>query len=684
MKRVSKFQIGLIVLFLLFCVRLIHIDADLPPFGVGWYYTADEGTYATLALNVQNFGDMKASSSMLGFTVANHMRTDMIGNGLTVLSMKLFGDNYFGFRLPNFLFVLGAIILLLATIYKIQKRSGMTAGKEMALLGIAAYLTCDFMLHNAAMVWEPTSHRMFFAMLALFFLLDLERKPVLKLYAMVCVTTVSILFVYVTNAFFALPCLVVGMVYISGLKGWKKRISILSGAILCVAVIYAVADIFYRTYWNCTYLDNVISIFSMFSDNASYELASKNGFLEQAIQRTWSFLASTEFLYNLPVFGLFLVQLPWGMRYLRQKRDYLYLFSFFSILGLWLQTIVTEDYIFRKSLLVYPFLIICIVIWLEQNDWSIAWQGKKRTGYFYYAVIAGLMVGIVYYRFYGIADLSNQDFSGGFRITLILFVLCPALLLLCLQFFQGTGGRLKCILCCGCFFACALFNLYQVYKYEWRDVTYTEKEMMVSMASDYGEEYLLGVYSMAYSLYNDIKPVCLAYEEFRSVLEQNPNICFLEMSDWTRAYIRGYLDNVIMEGSPFALQPIIEYDRNYYYLGTRMKVSIYRLADRKTVVDYYREKWAKEGTDGCAYEYYPDIDYPILGGIWEPVYVNINNDIYGRVHADVYGDINGNIYGDVVGTVHGTINGNVYGSVIGTVRDGIHGEVFGEDGTLTE
>ena len=36
---------------------------------------------------------------------------------------------------------------------------------------------------------------------------------------------------------------------------------------------------------------------------------------------------------------------------------------------------------------------------------------------------------------------------------------------------------------------------------------------MVSIGEDVGEEYVLGVYSIAYTLYNDIKPIVNDYEE---------------------------------------------------------------------------------------------------------------------------------------------------------------------------
>lgn len=48
-----------ILLVLLFLLRFLKLDIDLPPWGIVNYQPMDEGQYATMALNEYNYGILR-------------------------------------------------------------------------------------------------------------------------------------------------------------------------------------------------------------------------------------------------------------------------------------------------------------------------------------------------------------------------------------------------------------------------------------------------------------------------------------------------------------------------------------------------------------------------------------------------------------------------------------------------
>ena len=59
------FALVLVFICLLFCLRVFHIDQDLPPWGVVTYQPIDEGQYAAPAINLQTFGVVNAQDALL-------------------------------------------------------------------------------------------------------------------------------------------------------------------------------------------------------------------------------------------------------------------------------------------------------------------------------------------------------------------------------------------------------------------------------------------------------------------------------------------------------------------------------------------------------------------------------------------------------------------------------------------
>ena len=105
--------IAVILVAALYCLRVFNLDQDLPAWGVAFYQPKDEGCYALLAVNEWEYGTIAPENPFAEGTtmlVQEHVRTNLLGNLLEIASFHLFGDNYYGLRMPMVL--LGFVNLL--------------------------------------------------------------------------------------------------------------------------------------------------------------------------------------------------------------------------------------------------------------------------------------------------------------------------------------------------------------------------------------------------------------------------------------------------------------------------------------------------------------------------------------------------------------------------------------------
>ena len=124
-KRIVQ-KIIYVLLFLLFFVRIINIEADIPQTYLVDYSSTDEGIYANLALNLQNWGTLMHPLKVSGITLKHNPQIilDIIGNLVTYVFMYIFGDNYYGFRLGVVFIAFLTVVFIIISIRNLKKNYG--------------------------------------------------------------------------------------------------------------------------------------------------------------------------------------------------------------------------------------------------------------------------------------------------------------------------------------------------------------------------------------------------------------------------------------------------------------------------------------------------------------------------------------------------------------------------------
>ena len=103
--------------------------------------------------------------------------------------------------------------------------------------------------------------------------------------------------------------------------------------------------------------------------------------------------------------------------------------------------------------------------------------------------------------------------------------------------------------------------------------SYTEKEAMLAIGEKVGNEYVYGVYSIAFTLYNDIKPVVNTYNVMGEDIEKTNVKWYLDYSDFS------FPSEVLGSGKKKWIEKE-KYNRNFSTFGTKRDISLYKITKK--------------------------------------------------------------------------------------------------------
>ncbi|MGE7993057.1 glycosyltransferase family 39 protein [Pseudomonas sp. NPDC089554] len=187
-----------ILLMLAFSVsRLYALSADIPIWSISHYSPIDEFYYTPAAFDVVE-GIHSPSGTLLSPPYSAY---NMVEQFITAGSLLLFGDNYFGLRLPS---VLAGMIVLACFYTLILKRFGL----------LSAVLFCTVLISElsftlATRIAEPTIFRMAAAAVILLVFAHKNYTARSHIFMLGIAISIAWLFIYPTNAFLGLFALIV-------------------------------------------------------------------------------------------------------------------------------------------------------------------------------------------------------------------------------------------------------------------------------------------------------------------------------------------------------------------------------------------------------------------------------------------------------------------------------------------
>ena len=561
-----------VLLFLLFFVRIINIEADIPQTYLVDYSSTDEGIYANLALNLQNWGTLMHPLKVSGITLKHNPQIilDIIGNLVTYVFMYIFGDNYYGFRLGVVFIAFLTVVFIIISIRNLKKNYGIK--NYYFEIFTLIFLDTSFIFYSASRVVEPTIFRLFFSAIILWTFVSV-RKNSLKSFLIGFFTTISIFLVYVNNTFLILGILIYILILFF-MKQKKEAIqNIIYGSIGAVSGIL-LSEIYYLAIWGTEAFKNLFEIIKLFNSNANYTIVAENTkvsysfYLFIYIKRVIRFISSNLFFYSLTIFSLVMASLYNVKNFFKSKKKE-YFFCLSMIVALFIQTLVSEDFINRKSIVLLPFIIfICI-------EYLILYQKKEASISLYnvgeiFFIIFCIVVQKIYLPFSGYAGFNTND-----KVITIFYILFPTLI-----FLLSLSMRWSYRLLISMFLIFSLGNLFFIHRYYFRNIYFYDKKMMIAL-NKYENKIILGEYVNGYTLYNDIKTLPITREETKKLMDTGDYYYYFDYSD-----VQSWLD---FEFGRKRLKLVVEYPRSTFNQYGNSNMGIYRVWREPETIWYFRK-----------------------------------------------------------------------------------------------
>lgn len=561
-----------VLLFLLFFVRIINIEADIPQTYLVDYSSTDEGIYANLALNLQNWGTLMHPLKVSGITLKHNPQIilDIIGNLVTYVFMYIFGDNYYGFRLGVVFIAFLTVVFIIISIRNLKKNYGIK--NYYFEIFTLIFLDTSFIFYSASRVVEPTIFRLFFSAIILWTFVSV-RKNSLKSFLIGFFTTISIFLVYVNNTFLILGILIYILILFF-MKQKKEAIqNIIYGSIGAVSGIL-LSEVYYLAIWGTEAFKNLFEIIKLFNSNANYTIVAENTkvsysfYLFIYIKRVIRFISSNLFFYSLTIFSLAMASLYNVKNFFKSKKKE-YFFCLSMIVALFIQTLVSEDFINRKSIVLLPFIIfICI-------EYLILYQKKEASISLYnvgeiFFIIFCIVVQKIYLPFSGYAGFNTND-----KVITIFYILFPTLI-----FLLSLSMRWSYRLLISMFLIFSLGNLFFIHRYYFRNIYFYDKKMMIAL-NKYENKIILGEYVNGYTLYNDIKTLPITREETKKLMDTGDYYYYFDYSD-----VQSWLD---FEFGRKRLKLVVEYPRSTFNQYGNSNMGIYRVWREPETIWYFRK-----------------------------------------------------------------------------------------------
>lgn len=332
------------MVIVLVITRFLFLDQDAPSYMVGGVTQDDEPYYSLGAIGKYNADEGRL---IKGFEQVYGEALLLFNTHITYFSLKIFGNNYWGLRLPAVLISL-MTILLLADILRVLK-----INKNYLLL-ILLYALTDFYFFLFSRFQAPQ----IYAVLAITWVLWLYFKYGLSsnkgLFWIGFFIFFAASFIYMLNLFLlmAFGLLVLRQCY--NQKKLKPLAIFGLGVISCLLL----------------YMGALAAISSSFSDIT--QIVTKHGgglksvpsgvaaVIKDVYSRLIQLPVTNLFRYNLSVLFVFFFAFPYIIYKIVRERDEKHMLYFLFTFALILQAFFSVNYSFKKLIIVFPMVVIVL------------------------------------------------------------------------------------------------------------------------------------------------------------------------------------------------------------------------------------------------------------------------------------------------------------------------------------
>ena len=558
---IKKGSFLIIFLFLvLFIPRIFFLENDLPAFGIGLYQPKDEGRYSMMAIDYYKYNNLYSANGYDIYTPPT-FRANILQNALQIVFFSLCGNNYWGLRLPSCILSFGVVGLLIRIIFcKCKGERNLFPYYKEIILCTLVFLGSSFPFLLASKVAEGSIARMFSISLALWICCENKFNEEERFFMLGLFSVLSIFLIYLSNVTLVLAN--VGLLFYFLLCRrevlWTYVKNILSGVI--VGVIFS--EIYYLKVWKIGAIHNFLISINSFSDRLiPSDTAKRSG-------GSFAFFISNMFFFDFVLLVLFLFGVFLIMIYLRNHINVPMAYTLFIVFAFIFQTLFTNDYNERKSILVLP-AIFCIIYF----SITILFEWRKKNIHdklikesFIISISIALIIELVALfmrkKWHYIDDFETVDL-----IVLVVSAMVQMFLLLIFGFaYSKVQTHIKLFLHIAIILS-LITNIFFDIKYVYQYNIFSEKETMLAIGDEIGDNYVIAPYAIDFCLYNDIKPISNTFLQYRMYILEDDISYLIDYAAGAN------IINILEDGKYYK---VAEYERSIKCMGTYWPIAIFK------------------------------------------------------------------------------------------------------------
>ncbi len=500
-----KLNIALMAIVVaIYFIRVINLDADVLPYSASEYMQPDEGYYAVDAIRIARPEITKAQTQIDDTGLRQwHTSDSWIITVLTALSLKVFGNNYYGLRMGS---VISGLLITLILIYLMNKMRG--EGKGISIWIPVASLLTSYGFLLATRTVEPSIGRSLFLMVFFLAVYTLESKKKYNVFWLGLIATVCVVLSYPTNIFIigACGCLVIieSLINRDTLKAFFNKILVLMGGGISG---YLVGEALYLLIQKRSFLLQSINDVNAQSNSLiSFGL----GVFKDNI---CAYIKHNSLIFTPAILVVLPFAVAWCLYKGIKKNNRIYILCALSIGIHFIQSVFISDFVARKSIVIYPVLLMALYFFLKDMD-----EVKRCFERIKYKVVPGvafvlLYLVIGYFAYRKVCSYPTKLLPSGEKVLLLFFVALQMIGLLIVIAYEKQSVELaKAFMILG-IVVLVIPNVI-MYKIPLFVASKSEKEAMLSIGDCVGKSYVLGGLPYSCCFYNDIIPLSNGYDSY--------------------------------------------------------------------------------------------------------------------------------------------------------------------------
>lgn len=590
--RKHKFLLYIILIGIIYFLRIIYLDQDLPPWGIGYYQPVDEGAYSLLALNYTHYGNinpMEIPGTEYITTTPLQARNNIFGNLLSLAGLELLGNNYYGFRFGYVLLGFANLILYVLILRKLKNNNDNIEYRyRNKLFGVFGLLLLfDFMFFLSSRIVENSSVRLFFNLLITYVWLQKKENYRSRFLLVSFLSVISVFLVYITNIFSVLAIFLC-IVNIYFFKDRKKGLCAMWYSIIGGLLALIISELYYCVVWDSNLIEAFFGVIGLFAESNGYTITSiSENVIKVVLKKFLAYWGSNSLLYNIPIVFVLFALFPLIVKNFIIKVDENITIILYFIFSFMLQTLFVEDCIGRKIIAIYPvFLILTYYILISGNIFLNDFMIQKkviRCFYSIYLFLAFILCAlVVYYRLYRAADRTNLDIDTLTRWTILMACGVIGLIFLTLLlniFIVKIKNFIKPLIYITVIGLVAI-NSSLIYRFCIKEVTFFERDAMKELDKYISKEDVFVVgsgYHLGYSLYNEMKYIVIeSLEEIQPLMEEDENILLIDY-EWDNSGMDYYFNSLVFTNTSSTIEPVAIIHRNFMTFGEKRNFCLYKI-----------------------------------------------------------------------------------------------------------